>query len=77
MGWNSSKKRNDSSVMSRPSARQNTERLTALDASGSPIGESAHIWEGACTISEVDRLLSEIISLDDSDLDSDTNRLAG
>lgn len=57
--------------------RNDTERLRALDAEGRPIGESAHIWEGACTISEVDRLLSEIISLDESDLDSDTHRLAG
>lgn len=68
--------------------RQDTERLVALDAHGRPtrdareLGESSHIWEGACTISEVDRLLSEIIALDDNeldhdDLDSDTNRLAG
>lgn len=54
-----------------------TQRLRALDGAGQPLGESSHIWEGACTLSEVDRLLSEIISLDDHELDSDTNRLAG
>ena len=55
-----------------------TQRLRALDASSSqPLGESSHIWEGACTLSEVDRLLSEIISLDEAELDSDTERLAG
>lgn len=57
--------------------RNDTERLMALDADGQPMGESAHIWEGACTLSEVDRLLSEIITLDEADLDSDTHRLAG
>ena len=60
----------------RPDA-DTTERLRALDAAGNAIGESSHIWEGACTLSEVDRLLSEIISLDEAGLDSDTHRLAG
>ena len=54
-----------------------TQRLVALDGSGRPIEESAHIWEGACTLSEVDRLLSEIISLDEAQMDSDAHRLAG
>ena len=54
------------------SIRNDTERLVAL--TDVPLrGESAHITEDTMTLSEVDRLLSEIIQLDDRDLDSDTN----